>query len=491
MASSDPSRQAIEGLAPERLWNFFLDLSRIPRESGNEKQVRTYLVNFAKQHGFAYHVDTVGNLIIKAPATKGMEHVPSLALQGHMDMVCVKDEGVDHDFATDPLTLVREGDWLKAKGTTLGADNGIAIALMLDLLTDETARHGPIEAIITVSEETGLEGAFGLDASKIDSRKMLNLDSEEEGVFYIGCAGGVETNASIPLERTPLQNGEILCEATVDGLHGGHSGGDIHLQRANSIVSLARFLRAAADEMELRLVSINGGTKRNVIPSVCKAVVAIRPAKLGRIMEIAAATELVLKKEYAHAESGLRLSCNPSRIQATDACTVHQSLSVINALLLAPHGVERMSQTIAGMVETSSNLASIRTTDSSFNIVTSHRSSVITSRDMVARKAVLAFETAGAKCKMENPYPSWTPDPSSPLAGFCAEAWETHMGGKAKITAIHAGLECGIINSLVEGMDSVSLGPTLHGVHSTKERVSISSTEKIAKFLRALCPTIA
>lgn len=492
MAASEAiSRQAIAGLSQPRLWQYFLDLTRIPRESGNEARVRQYLVDFAVKHGFFHHVDKTGNLIMRAPATPGMEETPSLALQGHMDMVCVKDEGVSIDFARDPLTLVRDGDWLKAQGTTLGADNGIAIALILDLFSDPEAKHGPLEAIFTISEETGLEGAFGLDASKIESRKMLNLDSEEEGVFYIGCAGGVEVNADIPFEQALVETNERLWTVVAEGMLGGHSGGEIHKQRANALVCVARFLRAVSDEMPVRIVDIQGGTKRNVIPSQCKATIAVPAGSDDKIREITTILEKELKREYAQADGNLQLSSKPSVASASKASSLQQSRKLINALLLAPHGVERMSMTIKGMVETSSNLASIKTSETGYRIVTSHRSSVQTSRDMVARRAVLAFETAGATCKLENPYPAWTPDPSSPLAGFCASAWETHMGGKATITAIHAGLECGIINSLVEGMDSVSLGPILHDVHSTKERVSISSTERIARFLRYLCPMIA
>lgn len=490
MASSEASRHAIDGLEPQRLWKYFLDLTRIPRESGNERAVRQYLVDFATREGLAYHIDGTGNLIIKAPPSPGMEQVPSLALQGHMDMVCVKDDGVVLDFAKDPLVLERDGDWLHAKGTTLGADNGIAIALILDLFSDKEAKHGPLEAILTVSEETGLEGAFGLDASKITSKRMLNLDSEEEGIFYIGCAGGVEVNARIPADHEPLSESDEVLDIVVDGLLGGHSGGEIHKQRASSLACMARILRSIADEIPVRLIRIEGGTKRNVIPSYCEATIALGNQGMEQAVKIAGRVESELRKEFAHADPGLRVRCAPSQVQAGKASSIRRTHELINALLLAPHGVERMSEAIEGMVETSSNLAVIRSRDSAYDIVTSHRSSVPSARDMVARRAVLAFETAGAACSLENPYPAWTPDPASPLAGFCARAWETHMGEKAKITAIHAGLECGIINSLVEGMDSVSLGPTLRDVHSTKERVSIPSTVRIARFLRHLCPML-
>lgn len=490
-SSTDTSADAIAGLQPKRLWNYFLDISRIPRESGNEEGVRRYLIAFAQKHGFTYHIDKTGNVIMKVPATKGMEHLPSLALQGHMDMVCVKDEGVEHDFAKDPILLVREEDWIRAQGTTLGADNGIAIALILDLFTDEKASHGPLEAIFTTSEETGLEGAFGLDASLIESRKMLNLDSEEEGVFYIGCAGGVEIKGTVPFVAEPVRPEEEALSINIDGLKGGHSGGEIHKQRANAISCMARVLRNIGDNMPLRLARIEGGTKRNVIPSICKATITVPSDMKEKTIIIAKSTYKDIKREFAESDPDLRITIESAQDRPDLAVDTARSITMVNALFLAPHGIERMSQTIEGIVETSSNLAVIKTKADAFTLVTSHRSSIMSSRDMVAKKAVLAFETAGAVCTYENPYPAWTPDPSLPLAKFCAKAWQEKMGQKAEITAIHAGLECGIINSLIDGMDSVSLGPNLEEVHSTKERVSISSTERIATFLRQLCPTIA
>lgn len=484
------SKKAIEGLQMQKLWNYFYDITQIPRESGNEEAIRAYLIEYAEKHSFTYHVDSVGNLVIKVPATKGMESLPMVALQGHMDMVCVKEEESDYNFETDPLVLVRDGDYLKADKTSLGADNGIAIALMLDLFSDTEAQHGPLEAIITVEEETGLTGAFGLDASLVQSRYMLNLDSEEEGVFYIGCAGGVETDVLIPRYTEDIDSSLSLYTIVVDGLLGGHSGAEIHTQRANAITSLARTLYRVMEECEFHLVRLEGGTKRNVIPSVARATIALSKQDAPRLEGIVQRVEKTLQKEFALADPDISVRCIASEEEVSKGSSVSHSNNIIKALLLAPHGVHRMSDTIEGMVETSSNLAIIETKEDSISVISSHRSAVESARDYIANISLMAFDIADAQGEIVGAYPAWTPNPHSALAQMCAASWEKAMGSKARITAIHAGLECGIINSLVDGMDSVSFGPSMEGVHSTQERLSISSTERIALFLRSLLTQI-
>ena len=301
-------KEAISQLNNKSLWTYFYHLTQIPRESGNEEGIRNYLISVAKENNFEYAVDKTGNVIIKVKATKGYENLPLLAFQGHMDMVCVKDEGVKHNFDTDPLNVVVDGDWIKAVGTTLGADNGIAIALILDLFTDKEAVHGPLEAIITVSEETGLEGAFGLDPTLVDSRLMVNLDSDTEGVIYIGCAGGVETRAIFNLTKESLKDGFNGFELIVDGLLGGHSGAEIHKQRANAITLNARILDAISIVSTTYLQSIEGGTKRNVIPSYCKSTIAIASNNLKEAAEAVEKLTKELKKEYADSDPALNVS---------------------------------------------------------------------------------------------------------------------------------------------------------------------------------------
>ncbi len=473
------------------VWNYFKQLSSIPRESGNEGGVREFLLSFAKEHKFTALVDSIGNVIIKVPATNGKEHLPPLALQGHMDMVCVKGEGSKHNFLTDGITLIQEGDFLQGDNTTLGADNGIAIALILDLFTDNKASHGPLEGIFTIDEETGLTGAFDLDGSLIESRRMLNIDSEEEGVFFIGSAGGNEVDGTLSFNKSEitLPNPEYF-ELEVSGLLGGHSGGEIHTQRGNAIVFITRLLYEFNKSSPFQLISINGGTKRNVIPSSCNAVIAISSQQKQQLKKLVSSFAEVLKNEFRHIEKNIFVSVQQIEPKELKGLSESQSTAFINGLLLAPNGVQRMSDNIKGIVETSANLAIVKTKQDSISLVSSQRGEIESALEFTSNRTALAFNAAGAKIEIVNSYPAWTPRPESPLAEFCATAYKTIHNKEALVTAIHAGLECGIINERVPGMDSVSLGPNIYDAHSIKERVSISSTERIASFLRHLCEII-
>ena len=479
-------QEAVKGLKPQALWNYFSELSDIPRESGNEEGVRNYLIHFAKEHDLEAVVDTIGNVIIRKKAYPGFENRPSVALQGHMDMVCVKEEGSLHDFNKDPIELVRDGDFLKANGTTLGGDNGIAIALAMEILADKDCKHGPLEAIFTVSEETGLTGAFNIEPDKVQSRLMINLDSEEEGVLYIGCAGGIEVNVSKKVTWEEIPSTYQAFTLTANGMLGGHSGGEIHKQRANAIKVAARALSQLPDFM---IFKAEGGTKRNVIPSVCTVGLAVHASEHEMLKALVAQTQQLLRQEYALSDKDIQITLTEASLpsKAVDAKT---SKTFFTSLYAAPHGVDAMSLSIPGIVETSSNLAILRLDEEGFKVVSSHRSSVLSARDDIAKRFAAVFNLCGAETKLEGGYPSWTPNPNSALTGFCAKAYEQHSGKKPKVTAIHAGLECGIINSKVPGMDSVSFGPDMYDVHSTKERLSISSVERISGFTRHLLSII-
>ncbi|HKM08770.1 MAG TPA: beta-Ala-His dipeptidase [Sphaerochaeta sp.] len=475
-----------EGLKNQNLWNYFYELSQIPRESGNEEGVRQFLLDFAKQHNLEAIVDTIGNVILRKKAYPGYEGRPSVALQGHMDMVCVKTEESDHDFATDPIILERDGDILRAKETTLGGDNGIAVAMAMDILSDKKAKHGPLEAIFTVSEETGLTGAFNIEKDLIQSRLLINLDSEEEGVLYIGCAGGIEVDASLEADMQAIPSGYEGFTLTASGLLGGHSGGEIHKQRANAIKAVARALSAVETKM---LYSATGGSKRNVIPSVCTIGFASPLSDIKSIEQAIGTCAKELQEEYAISDPGITLVLAKADLPKK-ATSAQQSEAFIRSLYIAPHGVDAMSMTIKGIVETSSNLAILAFSDGVFSVTSSHRSSILSSRDDIARRMGEAMKSGGSSVEYVGAYPSWKPNPDSALTKFCAKAYEEYAGKKPEITAIHAGLECGIINSRVPGMDSVSFGPNMYDVHSVKERLSLSSVENIMGFTRHLLSII-
>ncbi|AEC03049.1 aminoacyl-histidine dipeptidase [Parasphaerochaeta coccoides] len=487
------SRAAIEGLEPKGLWEYFYHLEQIPRESGNEEGVRRWLVEFAKKQRLEHFVDGTGNVIIRKPATPGYEGRSSVALQGHMDMVCVKKPGSTHNFLTDPVFLVRDGDWIRAKDTSLGADNGIAVAMIMDVFTDSEAVHGPLEAIFTVSEETGLDGAFGLDESLIRSRKLINLDSEEEGVFYIGCAGGNEIRGvNDAPATTEIPSSYTSWKLEIDGLKGGHSGAEINLQRGNAIKLAARILSAVLkSNIPLLISSYEGGYKRNVIPSTATVVFSIPKERSDELKVMVSRTESILMAENAVEEPELEVRLSATEPLQGTALSAKISASLVKALHVAPHGVDTFSKTIPGIVETSSNLAIITASPCGIEVVSSHRSSVESARDDVAERMMTSLgEIAGLETHVEGAYPSWTPNPSSPLAEFCRKAYAHYAGAEPVVTAIHAGLECGIINSKIPGMDSVSFGPDMEGVHSTAERLSISSVSRTAEFLRYLLKTI-
>lgn len=484
------SLEAIKGLQPENLWRYFYQLSQIPRESGNEEGVRQWLVAFAKEHGIRHAVDAIGNVIMYRDPSVGYEQVPSVALQGHMDMVCVKTADSAHDFTKDPIELVRDGEFIKAKDTTLGGDNGIAIAMILDIFTDPTVKHGPLEAIFTISEETGLTGAFELDAALVNSRRMLNLDSEEEGVVYIGCAGGLEVDASLKAELVGVPAHWEAWTLRVDHMLGGHSGGEIHQQRGNAIKVAARTLHQMRSLSPVMLAGFAGGTKRNVIPSICDAGFFAPETAHDDILQTVQTVQDAVAIEYGMTDPNITIAATCNGKAEGKAMEINQSHRFIDALFIAPHGVDAMSMTIPGIVETSSNLAIVQYAEGTYHVVSSHRSSILSARDDVAARMGAAMETCGATVTFEGAYPSWTPNPDSAMAKFCAEAYEQLAGKKPVVTAIHAGLECGIINSKISGMDSVSMGPDLFGVHSVDEKLSIPSTERTAAFVKQLLASI-
>ena len=476
------------------VFGYFRQLCRIPRESGNEEGVRNFLLTWAKENGFEGIRDDAGNIILRAGATPGYEDVPPVALQGHMDMVCVKVAGSSHDFQKDPIDVYEDGDFLKARETSLGGDDGVAIAIAMALFTDPEAKHGPLEAIFTFSEETGMDGAFGLDGSLVKSRKMINIDSDEEGIIYIGCAGGIDLVGEASYETNDVPEDWDTLEISVSGLKGGHSGGEIHHQRVNAISALARILTSIEDtSVPFRLARMEGGTKRNVIPSSACASICVPEASKHDVVAKIVETFNKIKEENRFEEPGISLSkccSHHGAVRMDKALDTDSTMLLCKALFCCPHGVFSMSKAISGIVETSDNLAIVRLEEGKMNLQVSVRSSIDSAKYYLINIIRTIFESFGISCTIGDGYPAWTPDPDSKLAAFCARAFEEKFGRKPKVTAIHAGLECGVINSKCPGMDSVSIGPQMYDIHSTDERLSISSTRRTYDFVKYLLSII-
>ncbi|MBR2282505.1 MAG: aminoacyl-histidine dipeptidase [Spirochaetales bacterium] len=470
--------------------DYFYQICRIPRESGNEEGMRQYLLAWAKENGFEGIRDKAGNIIVRTEATPGYENVPYVALQSHMDMVCVKVEGSKHNFLTDPIEVYQDGDFLRAKDTSLGGDNGIGVAMTMALFTDPDVKHGPLEGLFTFSEETGMDGAYNLDGSLIRSKRMLNLDSEEEGIIYIGCAGGIDLVGNMECETSELPVGWETMEIRLSGLKGGHSGGEIHNQRLNAISALARILVSFEDAgIPFRISSLNGGTKRNVIPFSAECSICVPVSLAEKAAQQIQSTYEVIKEENRYEEPGFEImkrGTERGAQMAERAMDEDISLLIAKALFACPHGVFTYSKAIPGIVETSDNLAIVHLNEGRFSVQISVRSNSDTAKLFLVNRIRVILESFGVQCEIGNGYPAWNPDPDSALARFCAEAYESITGKKPVITAIHAGLECSVINSKCPGLDSVSIGPEMYDIHSTGERLSISSTNRTYDFVKHL-----
>lgn len=471
-----------DNLENKRLWKIFSDISAIPRESGNEEGIRQYLLAWAKDHGIKAFSDSVGNVIMKVPATKGYEDYPSIALQGHMDMVCVKREGSNHDFTKDPIEVMTDGEKVWAKDTSLGADNGIAIALALDIFSDENAVHGPLEGIFTVNEEVGLTGAENVEAKDIDSRRLLNLDSEEEGIFYIGCAGGIEVTGEKRCYWEKAEGETVLIR--VSGLCGGHSGGEIHKERANSIKILGRALNRIPS---FRIASIKGGTRRNVIPSTAEAEILVSDRAV--VESVIQNLQKELEVEYKYSDPGITLTVESGE-EKDMVLTESLSRKIADTIFTSPTGVRSWSMALKGVVETSDNMAIISMDRKNVSIIYSIRSSVETSKLNLAYEIQTLLEGNGFKVKIGGGYPAWAPNPDSKFTKEVSQAYRKITGKDPVITAIHAGLECGTINDRIPGMDSLSIGPNLFDVHSVNEHVEVASAERIASFVKEMLKEI-
>jgi dipeptidase D len=482
--------EALITLKPERLWHYFGEVLKIPRPSKKEEKIIEYLVSFGKSHGLETIKDDIGNIVIRKPGTSGFENAPWTCLQGHVDMVCEKDAEVKHDFEKDPIQVYIEDGWLKARGTTLGADNGIAVATMLALLEAENIEHGPLECLFTIDEETGLTGAFGLDPALLKSRILLNLDSEDDGEFFIGCAGGKDTVIDMKVQKEPVPYGFKTLRMKVSGLQGGHSGDDIHRNRGNANKILNRFLWESVNHFGIRVSSLEGGNLRNAI---AREAVAIFMAPESHLPAIFKAGEEYLKAvrfEFRVSEPDLKIELEefdkPGFVMAK---TTQDYL--LNALYACPHGVIAWSQDIPNFVETSTNLASVKMQNGKIRIATSQRSSIESAKEDICNMVASIFRMTGADIVHSDGYPGWAPNPNSKVLDLCVKSYEGMFGQKPVVRAIHAGLECGLIGDKYPGMDMISYGPTMRGVHSPTERLEISTVEKFWDFTLELLKKIA
>lgn len=467
-----------------KVLDIFEEVSKIPRCSKNEEAIANWLKDWAAEHNFGVKSDDVNNILITIPATEGYEDAPMLVLQGHMDMVCEKTPDSHHDFAKDPIELVYEDGWLTANKTTLGADNGIAIAIALALATDESVNHPPLELLFTVDEETGLTGANALSSDFLDGRILLNIDSEDEGVFTVGCAGGRNTKISLDFEREKIFKSFDCYKLSAEGMMGGHSGMDINKHRANANVILARTLNQLKQKNDIRLISFSGGTAHNAIPRDAEAIIAFNSTDVEIIEKIISDFEKTVKNEYKQETS---LTLNLKEIETVDQIITEGDTSrIIHMLIALPNGISEMSADIQDLVETSDNIATVRTEKETLSVLISQRSSVMSRRDELTAKISAIASLADAEVENGEGYPAWQPNLDSEVLKKCKEIYTQVFGNAPKVEAIHAGLECGVIGAKYDGMDMISFGPTIKNPHSPDERIEIETIGQVWDFLVAL-----
>lgn len=482
--------KAIHELEPRAIWHHFAEICKIPRPSQQEEAICRYVIRFAQDHQLSYQQDKAGNIVVRKPASPGKEKAAITVLQAHLDMVGEKDDGVQHDFSKDPLQVVQEGDYVHAVGTTLGGDNGIGVAAALAILESKELVHGALECLFTVDEETGLNGARGLSADFLQGRRMINLDSEEDGIIYIGCAGGGGTDLRLPLSWQPRPVATSCLQLTVRGLLGGHSGADIHLVRGNAIEILVRLLDWLTASYKFQLHLLQGGDKHNAIPRFASAQLALAGPDKEKFVSDARKLVDNIRGELGKADPGLELLWEETALfdQVLTADCQSRLIRMIRAL---PHGVLAMNPDIPGLVNTSTNLAKVEFKDNMCRVQNSSRSSIKEALAATRYKVAAIGALAGARAEHDEAYPGWKPTLESPILQRTREAYQKIYSAEPKIMAIHAGLECGIIGEKIPGMDMVSIGPQVENVHTPKERMQISSVAKFWKVMEELLKRLA
>lgn len=478
----------IAELEPRVVWEHFQTLCDIPRPSKHEQALRDYLKGWAELRGLETVVDSVGNLVVRKPATPGMEDRIGVVLQGHLDMVCQANTGTEHDFFKDPIRPVLKDGWLIAENTTLGADNGIGVALGLAVLSADDLAHGPVEVLMTLDEEAGMGGALGLSPDVLQGQMMINIDTEEWGEFYMGCAGGVDVNVRRSYAQEALPAGYVAQQLVVSGLVGGHSGADIHLGRGNANKILVRLLTELAATVPLRLVSLNGGTARNALAREAFAVVAYPADQAAQVAAAIDAYQALMRFELAGVDEGVTVMLKPATAASVMAEPDQQA--ILAALHAAPHGVKRMSQRVAGVVETSNNLGVITLGDGRIFANLMVRSLLDSGFRNLAAEIVALFRLAGFSTETEGGYPGWAPNPASPLLALFQRVYREQFAAESGVQVIHAGLECGIIGAKYPQMDMVSFGPNIRGAHAPGERVEVASVGQAWQLLKAVLAAV-
>ncbi len=484
--------ETILQMEPRNLWKYFTRMTEIPHKSKNEAAIGQWLQSVGREHGLEVVADAVGNVLIRVPATPGHENAPVVVLQGHMDMVCEQNRDSTHDFSRDPLKLRIDGEWLAATGTTLGADNGVGLAAALAVLDDSGTVHGPLEILATVDEETGMTGAFHLQPDFLRGRIMLNLDSEEDGAIYVGCAGGADVKAFFDIAQQPVPAGSVVVEVGIGGLRGGHSGLNIIENRANALRMLARVLKDLEKQgISWTLADLGGGSAHNAIPREAVARVVIAASDFERMRERVNARFDAMRAEYGKREKGMKLSCSQPGVFSGPAWSPAVARAIVDFMLLVPNGTLTMSQDLPNLVESSCNLATVKVDQGKAIVHLSCRSSVQPVIPEIQETIAIAAARCGAQAELGEGYPAWQPDMDSPLLAKAKKVFTEVFGKVPDIKAIHAGLECGIIGQKYPGMQMVSFGPEIHGAHSPEEKVHIPSVQRFYRALAGILRELA
>ncbi len=481
--------KVLQNLEPKAVFEYFEEISNIPRGSGNEKEISDYLLNFGKSLGLESIQDKALNVIIKKPGTKGYENAPTVIIQGHMDMVCEKNNGVEHDFEKEPLKLRIVDDYIYATDTTLGADNGIAVAYAMAILASNDIPHPPIEVLITTDEETGMSGAMAIDKENIDGKILINLDNEEEGYLLVSCAGGVRSTGTINIEKQDIKD-KALIKINISGLKGGHSGMDIIKERGNSNKILGRVLKGLSREVKFNIISLNGGSKNNAIPREAEAIISTSINDEETVMNVIKNWNDIIASELRAQDPGVKIEGSIASENLEKEFTDESTSKVLDLLYLYPNGINSKSVDIDGLVESSTNLGVLTTNDTTVEFDSAIRSSVPSLKEEIVLRSKTIVELLGGEFTTTSDYPAWQYNPDSQIREICQRVHKELYGKEAEIVAIHAGVECGLFNEKLGNLDMISFGPNLYDVHTPDEHMSISSVKNCYEYLKAILKEI-